>query len=85
MRLGLWMRFKSGDHEALKVLYTRYYPVLYGYGCKLYGDTNTADDSIQELFLKLWKNRENLGEVAAVKPYLFKAYRRIALDQLKAK
>ncbi len=81
---GLWEKFKDGDEEALQILYTRYYPFLYGYGNKLFPNSNDIDDNIQELFLKLWKKKENLGEVVSVKAYLFKAFRRIAFDQLRS-
>ncbi len=80
----LWEKFKSGNQEALQTLYTRYYPPLYGYGRKLFPISNDLDDSIQELFLKLWKKKESLGEVVSVKAYLFKSFRRIAFEQLKS-
>lgn len=80
----IWSKFKDGDQEALQILYNRYYPFLFGYGNKLFPNSKDIDDNIQELFLKLWKKKENLGEVVSVKAYLFKAFRRIAFDHLKS-
>jgi len=47
---------------------------------KLTHDTDTVKDCIQNLFLKLWKNRANLQPVREIKPYLFKSMRNHLLD-----
>lgn len=80
---ALWQQFISGDKKALSFLFKTYYEELYNYGLKLTGDQDFSLDTLQDLFLKLWKNRQHLHEVADVKPYLFKAYRNQLLDNLK--
>jgi RNA polymerase sigma factor (sigma-70 family) len=39
-------------------------------------------DCLQELFLRLWRNRDTLADVKAARPYLFKSFRRILLQQI---
>ena len=80
----LWLRFKAGDHQALKIIYFRHYPMLFNYGKKLTSHPEIAEDCIQDLFLKMWRTKQNLGQVESVRAYLFKAYRRILLDLVKA-
>jgi len=79
----LWVRFKSGDKSAFKAIYYKYYMTLYRYGLKTSLDADLAEDTLQDLFLKLWKNRSSIGEVSSVKSYLYRAYIRTVFDALK--
>lgn len=79
----LWGRFKSGDKSAFKTIYYKYYMTLYRYGLKTSLDAELAEDTLQDLFLKIWKNRNTLGEVASVKSYLYRAYIRTVFEAMK--
>lgn len=81
--MELWSRFKNGDKESFKEIYYEHYMFLYNYGVKATSEKNLAEDCLQDLFLKLWKNRENLGEVISIKAYLYRAYVRVLFDALK--
>ncbi|MBY0541884.1 MAG: RNA polymerase sigma factor [Sphingobacteriaceae bacterium] len=81
--MELWTRFKNGDKESFKEIYYEHYMFLYNYGIKTTSENNLVEDCLQDLFLKLWKNRENLGEVISIKAYLYRAYVRILFDALK--
>lgn len=81
--MELWSRFKNGDKESFKEIYYEHYMFLYNYGVKATSEKNLAEDCLQDLFLKLWKNRENLGEVISIKAYLYRAYVRVLFDELK--
>jgi RNA polymerase sigma factor (sigma-70 family) len=77
---ALWNDFKNGDVEAYAVIYRKYFFVLFNYGKKLNPDHELVKDCIQELFIKIWNNRENLSETTAIKYYLFTALKRKLLD-----
>jgi RNA polymerase sigma-70 factor (ECF subfamily) len=79
----LWAHFQSGDKTAFKAIYYKYYMLLYRYGCKTTPNEELVEDSLQDLFLKLWKNRSSLGQVASIKSYLYRAYMRTLFDALK--
>jgi RNA polymerase sigma factor (sigma-70 family) len=72
----LWHQFKAGDRQAFSRIYRQYLPCLYNYGMKVTDETELVEDCIQELFIYLWKTRENLGDTDCIKFYLFKALRR---------
>jgi RNA polymerase sigma factor (sigma-70 family) len=72
----LWRRFKAGDQQVFSYLYRQYIQALYNYGMKVTDDTVLVEDSIQELFIYLWKTRENLSDTDSIKFYLFKSLRR---------
>lgn len=80
----LWRSFLEGDNESLEKIYREYFDTLYQYGNKWLNDPAFTEDVIQELFVKLIRNRQNLSQAASVKYYLFKSFRYMALDKLKA-
>ena len=50
---------------------------------KLAGNRDMIKDCIQDLFLKLWKNRINLKPIEYIKPYLFRSLRNHIIDSLE--
>jgi RNA polymerase sigma factor (sigma-70 family) len=80
----LWQQFKQGNTSALERIFIIFYDDLYGYGIKLSRDEELVKDCIQNLFYKLWKNRNNLENIKSIKPYLFKALRHTVGDELQA-
>lgn len=80
----LWDTFLAGDDKSLELIYRRYFDELYNYGNKWLGDTSLTEDSIQDLFVKLLRTRKNLSTTTSIKYYLFRAFRSIVLDKLKA-
>lgn len=75
----LWAAFQQGEETACTHLFHIYYNDLYNYGLKIAGDEAFVQDSIQELFITLWRTRDRLGQVKALKPYLMKSLRRSLL------
>lgn len=74
--IQLWNLFRKGDADAFAGLYQRYVDVLYNYGYHFLADPAEIEDAIQELFIDLWRLRENLSETTSVKFYLFRSLRR---------
>jgi len=72
----LWQRMKSDDQESFSIIFKSYYPKLYTYGIKLIPFPDFVRDQIQDLFINIWQNRKNLGEVSNLKAYLFVSLRR---------
>ncbi len=80
----LWKVFKSGDKHALDVIFKRYYSLLHRYGVKLTNNVVLTEDCLQDFFLYIYEHRQNLKDLDAIKPYLFKAFRNRLLKYLKA-
>jgi RNA polymerase sigma factor (sigma-70 family) len=74
--LLLWKSFKSGSESAFIFIYEHNFEILYSYGCRLTNDGEVIKDAIQDLFIELRKNRENLGDTDSIKFYLFKCLKR---------
>lgn len=70
-----WSRFKNGDVKALESIYRAHVMSMINYGLKITDDLNLIKDSIQDLFIELWKSRQNLADTDQPKFYLFRALR----------
>jgi RNA polymerase sigma factor (sigma-70 family) len=78
-----WSLFLQGDKHAFSEIFLACHDNLYRYGMKLTRDPELTNDCIQNLFLKLWKNRSNLKPVEDLNPYLFKSLRHHIIDMLE--
>ncbi|HMI04004.1 MAG TPA: RNA polymerase sigma-70 factor [Pedobacter sp.] len=50
---------RLGNETAFKVVYDRYWEKLYFVAAKRLNDAYEAEEAVQDIFLQLWKNREN--------------------------
>lgn len=78
----IWQIFKSGNQDALGYIFRTYIKVLYKYGNKFYANGQLVEDCIQDLFLTIWKNRQNLSTTNSIKLYLLGALRKKLIRQL---
>jgi RNA polymerase sigma factor (sigma-70 family) len=81
----IWLNFQAGDQRAYSYLYDAYFKKLYRFGLKISADANLVKDCIQELFIKLWRTKENLAQPVSTKSYLFESLRRTILKELAKK
>lgn len=50
----LWQRIKTGDPDALSVLYDRYAPRVRGIALRMTRESALAEEIVQEVFTKIW-------------------------------
>jgi RNA polymerase sigma-70 factor (ECF subfamily) len=72
----IWANFKKGDKIALGKLYDKYIDVLFIFGIQNSQDRSFVMDCIHDLFLDLYKYRENILITDNAKNYLFKSLKR---------
>ncbi|MFM8806687.1 MAG: RNA polymerase sigma factor [Sphingomonadales bacterium] len=70
----LWDSFRQGNKNALAVLFERYYQVLFQYGIKVCRDAELVNDSLQDLFIEIWQQRQP-APLVSLQAYLIKALR----------
>lgn len=78
----VWAMFKKGDHDAFAALYQRHFKMLFQYGVKLAPDTDLVKDCIHDVFVELWRKKENLAHPKSVKAYLLSAVQHKMIRQL---
>ncbi|MDR1557055.1 MAG: RNA polymerase sigma-70 factor [Tannerellaceae bacterium] len=65
-------KLANGDHKAFDVLFTRYYPIVKSFLTGFMKDEELASDMTQDIFFKVWTNRESLSQLISFKAYLFR-------------
>ena len=81
----LWNFCLEGDKNAFRELYIRFYPLLLNYGLKITHDKELIEDVIQNLFIKVISNHNNLSPSKYVKGYLLLSFKNKLFDSLKLK
>jgi RNA polymerase sigma-70 factor (family 1) len=66
----LLMEIASGDERAFRSLFDHYRRKVYFVAWRLLQAEGEAEDVLQEVFTKVWVNREKLAEVDSFKAYL---------------
>ncbi|MDR2765465.1 MAG: sigma-70 family RNA polymerase sigma factor [Tannerella sp.] len=69
----LWEMFLSGDDKAYAYFYRKYTDELFAYGMRFTLDRELVKDTVQDVFVKIYRNRSKLSKTTKVKPYLYMA------------
>lgn len=73
----------KGDPAAFEELFHLYKDKLYTFILQLGGNPTLAEDVVQEVFLKLWRDREALSAVDNFNAYLFRMAQNHAINVLR--
>src|SRR5690606_38865925 len=73
--LQAWELLKRGEARGLEYIYRVHGKVLFNFGMKLYGKQEWVEDTLQELFVDLWRDRLRLKAVTSLRSYLLKAFK----------
>lgn len=75
--------FIEGKESALDQIYLKLAPKVYNVAFFLLKDNGWSDDVVQEVFIKLWENREKLYSDQNLWSYLYVLTKRSALNKLR--
>lgn len=70
----------SNDEQAFELLFRRYYVRLCGFANKFIANTAESEEIVQEVFLNIWKKRDQLRLNSEIKPYLFKSVQNLCFN-----
>ncbi|PTX62260.1 RNA polymerase sigma-70 factor (ECF subfamily) [Kordia periserrulae] len=74
---------KTGSQETYKLVYFNHHEWLCNYIYKLSHDYYLSEDIVQEVFLRIWLNRESLHIKSSIKSYLFRSCHNEYLQYLR--
>ena len=74
--------FMKGNEATAPRLSKEYVNPLYGYGMHMCRNHYMVMDCLQDLYLRLWKKRENIPDMRSVKKYLFKSFRWLLIHHI---
>lgn len=76
---------KNDNKDYFKRLYDRYHRELYFLAKKYLKNEELAKDSVQDIFLKLWKKRKTLDESSSIKSFLYTMLKNHVLNMIRDK
>jgi len=74
---------KKGNSKAYTYLVETYHHRLCTYAYGLIGDHDLSEDIVQNVFIKIWKQREKLKDDVDLKNYLYKSVYNGFVDQYR--
>ena len=75
-------RIKGGDRESFNQVFRRYYSPLVRFCVRFVADSDIAAEIVQELFVKLWSNREKLSFNNSFESYMLTSVRNSAITYI---
>lgn len=70
----------SGDRLAFTALYEKYIEEIYRFIYLFTKSKELSEELVQELFVKIWLNKEKLTEVNSFKSYLYRSAKNMVID-----
>ena len=78
-------KIKSGDIQSFKEVFDTYYAPLLIYSTCIVGDSDEAEEIVEQLFYTIWKNHKELPLLRSLHAYLYGAVRNQSLQYLSHK
>lgn len=75
----------SGSHKAFRSLFMSYFPKVKYFIRHLVKSEIIAEELSQDVFMKIWENREQLGAVESFNSYVYRIAKNMALNYLRRK
>lgn len=76
---------RNGCYKSFCELFTLYYQPLCIYAMRVVNYREIAEEVVSDVYMKLWKNREQITVHTSFEAYLYRSVRNQALDYLKLK
>ena len=81
--IKLIKRVRNGDEQAFKTLYYVYLKRLRYFVLKLTKSEYITDEILQEVFIKIWTNRESLDAEKSFSGFIFRITRNLVINHWK--
>jgi len=76
-------KLKNDDQSAFTIIFTMYYPDLVRFSYSFTRNSDAAEEIVQEVFLKLWENRNSLLIHSSLKSFLLKTVQNRSIDSVR--
>lgn len=75
-------KMKAGDRESFNQVFRRYYSPMVRFCIRYVADSDLASEIVQDLFVKLWSNREKISFNTSFESYMLTSVRNSALTYI---
>lgn len=65
------LRVAAGDGQSFRILYDHYWNTVFSIALTYLKSNDEAEDILQQVFVKLWRDKEKLGQLQSFSNYLF--------------
>lgn len=79
----LLKKIVEGNKTAFDNLFFKYYKPLYRFAYNFCHSSAIAEESVQNTFIKIWKNKNNLGNCEEIGKILFTYTRNEVIDEIR--
>lgn len=76
---------KAGNYKAFGQIYNQYYQKVFNYALRFARDKDAAEELSQDVFVKLWENRDKINEDKNFDAFLFTLIRNNFIGALRKK
>lgn len=76
-----WNLIKRGEISALKSLFMEISPSLIKYSLQITRDRYIAEEVVQDVFVNIWNNRDQIQIKGSVKSYLYQAIHNLSVNK----
>ncbi len=81
---SLVARARGGDLDAFEQLVREHTQAVYAHALRFFGDPNTAEDVVQEVFIKVYRSIDSFSGSSAFSTWLYRVTRNVCLDMLRS-
>ena len=74
----------AGDATAFEALVRTHSGAVYAHALRFFGDPGTAEDVVQEVFVKMYRSLAGFDGRAALSTWLYRVTRNVCLDMLRS-
>jgi RNA polymerase sigma-70 factor (ECF subfamily) len=85
MEKALLDKLVSGDRDAFSVIFSAYYRDLVLFAINIVHDRDTAEEIVQDNFVKIWEERRDLNITASLKSYMLRSVQNRCIDWYRHK
>lgn len=79
----LFLKLKNGDELAFKALFGKYYSPMCLFARQFLNDFELAEETVQDIFVRIWEKRAALSIETSVKHYFFRSVRNQCLNRIQ--
>ena len=79
----LFSKNERNHEEAFKIVFEKYYASLCYFALQYVKEDHSAEEVVQDVFLKVWEKRKSLKIETSVKSYLYRSVRNTCLNLLQ--
>lgn len=79
----LCAEIRRGNKKAFEEVFRHFYPHLCAYAAQILNNPEDAEEIVQDVFFRIWQQKEKLEISVSLKAYLFKSVHNSCLNLLK--